>query len=99
MPLTNKTVRRRDQKQDWINAFKKAIQQEQEKAQLASDWEDYTEQYVKSLADVGIRVPIEVIRYTRITIDENTINKPEDLDELWQCSPSKRLTGLQICND
>jgi hypothetical protein len=84
MPLTNKTVRRRDLKQDWITALKKAIKEEQDKAQQSSEWEDYTEQYVKALADVGIRVPIDVMRYTRITVDENTINKPDDLNELWQ---------------
>ncbi len=29
------------------------------------------------------------MRYTRITIDENTINKPDDLDELWKLAQQK----------
>jgi hypothetical protein len=89
MPLTNKTVRRRDLKQDWIAAFKKAIQEEQHKAQKSSEWGDYSEQYIKALVDVGIRVPLGVMKFTRVNIDEDTINKPDDLNELWELAQQK----------
>ncbi len=52
-------------------------------------WGDYSEQYIKALADVGIRVPLEVMKFTRVTIDEDTINKPDDLNELWELAQQK----------